>query len=625
MRTEPPPPLDPSAAPQANPAPVQASPSTTPAAAPAGAPSAAQPKVDRAKFPLGLKLTLLTVCLATLPLGGVGVGLIAVNRDTVVLLSREVQISVIGDLARTIDQEFVEAQDALDMTGALFTDPTLDDETRVQLISSQVQGLEAIDHVALYDGAGNRIAVIADEESSLELPETLSQAMRDEIEELHHSTGDVALFDGEARALVAVRIRVDGATTGYVASLVSMEDVQARVEAIAGVHFPEQENALFVVDHQLRTVAHNNRERAATLSSAADEGILEGVTAEMLSPTFNQSGEFTAADGVPMLASSRGLEGQPWAIVAQVPQSVAYASLTRMTYIVIGTVVGAILIALILGLFFARRISAPLAELTRFARALAQRQWDDRAAVNTSDELAVLSRTMNRAAGELQESESRIKKEVAIRTDLGRYIPSALVEQIVRRESDMGLGGNRRNITVMFADVVGFTPMTDQLAPEHVVAILNELFTILTEIVFRHNGTVDKFVGDCVMALFGAPTEQSDHAQRAIEAAEDMLSWLETGNERWQEKYGVTIQLAIGIHTGDAVVGNIGSEKRMEYTAIGDVVNVAARLEAIARPQQILVTEAVVRAAGEDYDFNDADLHRLSGRAEPVHLYEVAQ
>ncbi|MCA9605716.1 MAG: HAMP domain-containing protein [Myxococcales bacterium] len=587
------------------------------------APPAAPAKPDKASFPLGLKIALLSTCLATLPLAGVGVALITVNREAVVNLSREIQLSVLDDLARTIDQELVGAQDALDMAGGLFADGTIDDEQRITLLTAQVQGQEAIDHVALYDAEGERIAVIESEDTSFELPQTLPQALRDQIERVHHATGEVEIHDGVPRVLVAVRIRVGDRTTGYVASLVSLEDVQARVERLAEGHFPGQSNALFVVDHQLRTIAHNDRERAATLASAADEGILEGVTREMLGPGFSQAGEFAAADGTAMLGSSVGMEGQPWALVAQTPQEVAYASLTRMTYLIVGTVAGAMLLALILGLLVARRISSPLAELTRFAHALASRQWSQRAAVATSDELAVLGRAMNAAAGDLEASEEKLKQEVAIRTDLGRYVPEQLVEQIVKRERDMALGGTRRPITVLFADVVGFTPMTDQLPPETVVTILNELFTILTQIVFRHDGTVDKFIGDCVMAIWGAPTSQEDHVTRALDAAEEMLSWLETGNERWQALHGVTIQLAIGIHTGEAVVGNIGSEKRMEYTAIGDVVNVAARLEAIARPQQILVTDKVVEAAGDAYDFNDADLHRLSGRAEPVHLYEV--
>ena len=102
---------------------------------------------------------------------------------------------------------------------------------------------------------------------------------------------------------------------------------------------------------------------------------------------------------------------------------------------------------------------------------------------------------------------------------------------------------------------------------------------------FRHGGTVDKFIGDCIMAVWGAPSAQDDHAARALAAAEDMMRFLETANEGWQEKYDVEIRLGIGVNSGEAIVGNVGSDKRMEYTVIGDVVNVAARLEAIAAAQ----------------------------------------
>jgi class 3 adenylate cyclase len=176
---------------------------------------------------------------------------------------------------------------------------------------------------------------------------------------------------------------------------------------------------------------------------------------------------------------------------------------------------------------------------------------------------------------------------------------------------------------VLFADVVAFTPMTDRLGAEQVVGLLNELFTILTEIVFRHGGTIDKFIGDCVMAVWGAATPMDDHADRALAAAEDMLRFLEVGNAAWQEKYGVTIELAIGVNSGEAIVGNVGSETRMEYTAIGDTVNVAARLEAIARPQQILVTLATKNRSHGGYDFGDLGDRLMTGRAEPVHVYEV--
>jgi class 3 adenylate cyclase len=230
---------------------------------------------------------------------------------------------------------------------------------------------------------------------------------------------------------------------------------------------------------------------------------------------------------------------------------------------------------------------------------------------------------MTQAADDLRIGEERLASERAIRSDLGRYLPAELVDLVVRREQDMALGGAKRELTVMFADVVSFTPLTERLTPEQVVALLNELFTIITEIVFRHGGTIDKFVGDCVMALWGVPTAQPDHAARALAAAEEVLSWLDAGNVAWQRKYGVKVQLAVGINSGDAVVGNIGSERRMEYTAIGDVVNVAARLEAIARPQQILLTAATKARAGSGFRFVELGERTLAGRAEPLLLYEL--
>lgn len=584
-------------------------------------PSVAAP---RPRVRLRWKLAALATFLAVVPLVGVGVALLGVNAAAVEQLSREKQLLVIEDVSRTIHQEILDAQDALGTVAALFADPSLSLASKVAVGRAVVEGSGAIDHVALYGPNGEQLAVLEEQaRAGAPVPDALPAPLREAAAARGVASDEVLLHANEPRLLVVIPIRSGEEITGYAASLVSLEDVQRRVEHLSVGHFADLPDPIYVVDRQLRVIAHSDRERAASLASARDEPLLRGVDEALLGPAFGSAGEYVANDGTAMLGSTRGLEIQPWAVVTQVPQEVAYASLYRMTFIVVGTIAGAILLALVLGLFVARRIASPLDRLTSYAGALAQRRFDERVEVKTSDELAVLAHSMNCAAAELRASEDRIRQEVAIRTDLGRYIPSELVDQIVRREADMALGGERRSITVMFADVVGFTPLTEQLAPEHVVTILNELFTILTGIVFRHGGTVDKFVGDCVMAMWGAPTAHPDHARRALEAAEDMLSWLETGNARWEQRYGVSIQLAIGVHTGEVIVGNIGSEQRMEYTAIGDVVNVAARLETIARPQQILITDAVKLAAGDGFEYVDADLHRLSGRAEPVHLWEV--
>lgn len=153
---------------------------------------------------------------------------------------------------------------------------------------------------------------------------------------------------------------------------------------------------------------------------------------------------------------------------------------------------------------------------------------------------------------------------------------------------------------------------------------MNELFSVLSEVVFRHGGMVDKFMGDCVMAVFGATADDPMQSAHALACAEDMHRFVEAQSPEWQETFGLTNALGIGVHTGEALVGNLGSEARMEFTVIGDVVNVAARLEGLARGAQTLVTAEVAReGASEGYSFNPLGVHPLRGKRESVEILEV--
>ncbi len=131
-----------------------------------------------------------------------------------------------------------------------------------------------------------------------------------------------------------------------------------------------------------------------------------------------------------------------------------------------------------------------------------------------------------------------------------------------------------------------------------------------------------KFMGDCVMAVFGVPRAGDDDALNAVSAAEEMLRWLEVGNAKWQKDLGRKLELGIGINTGEVILGNVGSDKRMEYTVIGDAVNVASRLENLARPGQVLLTRATMDLAGDDeFDFESLGTHNVTGRGEPVEVF----
>jgi class 3 adenylate cyclase len=224
----------------------------------------------------------------------------------------------------------------------------------------------------------------------------------------------------------------------------------------------------------------------------------------------------------------------------------------------------------------------------------------------------------------LAAKERELLSQTQARAALSRYLSPDVVELVVSHPESLRLGGERREVTILFADVVGFTHLSETQPPEIIVALLNELFTIATEIIQRRGGIIDKFIGDCIMAVWGTPQAHEDDAQRAVRAAEDLRRWLDVGNRRWRERWGIEIQLAMGVHTGFAVAGNVGSDKRMDYTVIGDTVNVAARLESMAQPGQILVSEATRERIGDDsVELVPVGERRLHGRSAATRTYEV--
>lgn len=328
--------------------------------------------------------------------------------------------------------------------------------------------------------------------------------------------------------------------------------------------------------------------------------------------------------GTAMLGGVETVPELGWAVAVWRPEAEAYAALEAMKLRSAITVLVALLLAIAVGARAGTAVTRPVREIARQARLIGQRKWREvKLPAGSDDELGELARSVGKMAGDLERGEQQIEHEAKLRGDLGRFMPRELVEAIVSGEHSLELGGKRMEISVLFADVVAFTPMAETRDATRVVALLNELFSVLSEVVFRHEGIVDKFIGDCIMAVWGAPEPREDHAERALAAAEDMLRFLETANDEWRERYGCEIRLGIGVNSGEAIVGNIGSSKRMEYTVIGDTVNVAARLEAIARPDQILVPEAVAERVGDAFDLQFVGEHNLTGRAETTRVYEL--
>lgn len=224
---------------------------------------------------------------------------------------------------------------------------------------------------------------------------------------------------------------------------------------------------------------------------------------------------------------------------------------------------------------------------------------------------------------ETVKAHKRLAREEVARANYSRFMPEYVVQQLLENPDSFRLGGVNQIITVLFADIRGFTSISEHENPEKVVGLLNHYFTAMTEIIFEHGGTLDKYIGDGLMALFGAPTATPDDARNALNAAVAMQRRLVTLKTELAEQGFDRIAIGIGLHTGIATIGYIGSERRSEYTAIGDTVNLAARLESNTVGGQILISEATVRAAGNIFPMTRREPLTVKNRKQPVDLFEV--
>jgi adenylate cyclase len=213
-----------------------------------------------------------------------------------------------------------------------------------------------------------------------------------------------------------------------------------------------------------------------------------------------------------------------------------------------------------------------------------------------------------------------------IRKMFSSYVSKGIVDELIRDPSKAKLGGDRKEITVLFSDIRGFTTFSEKHEPEEVVSLLNEYLGAMTEIVFEYEGTLDKFVGDAIMALWGAPVGQPDHAERAVKCSLAMIDKLKELQAKWTSEGKYAIDIGIGINTGDMVVGNMGAEgKKMDYTVIGDNVNLGARLEGLTRKynNHIIISEYTYAKVKNIVVAKELDTVTVKGKEKPVVVYDL--
>jgi adenylate cyclase len=248
----------------------------------------------------------------------------------------------------------------------------------------------------------------------------------------------------------------------------------------------------------------------------------------------------------------------------------------------------------------------------------------ERPAAFTQDELNVFALVAAQAGAAVDNAmaHEKIAQQSLQRSALERFLSPEVAEMVVANP-DIRLGGVNQEVTVMFADIRGFTTMSEEMEPGRVVEILNEYFTRVTDVIFDNGGTLDKYIGDAVMAVFGAPISKGNDAAAAVNSAIQIQRLLVELNRDAAARQWPELRVGIGINTGSAIAGNIGSPRRLDYTVVGDTVNTAQRLMTNTAGGQILISESTARKMGKTFDLERLPELKVKGRSEAVPVFRV--
>jgi adenylate cyclase len=362
----------------------------------------------------------------------------------------------------------------------------------------------------------------------------------------------------------------------------------------------------------------NLRVLSTTLAPAMAEAVANFTRGHTVSPTSTELLSLGGEPYVTLFATLDLLREQPARIALQRSLTAELAPARELENVVLLISLAALAAATIAALTIARGVSQPLQQLASHTELVAAGDYTRRIELPREDEIGQLATAFNHMTAGLAERDR-------VRDLLGKVVSPEIATQLL--QSDLKLGGEEREVTVLFSDLRDFTTLSERLAPTEVLALLNRYLDRMTTIIEKHGGVIDKYIGDAIMALFGAPVAIPDAAARAVAAARDMADSLEEMNRELAATGQPALAFGIGINTARVVAGNMGSKTRLNYTVIGDGVNLASRIEGLtkdpAHRTSIIVSEATARAVGEEAKLRPLGSVTVKGKSEPVKIFAV--
>ncbi|CAN5585945.1 hypothetical protein BH09MYX1_BH09MYX1_24890 [soil metagenome] len=568
---------------------------------------------------LRLKWTLAVLAASLVPMLLVSIAGARIERRSLERAEADLQLAVVDEVSETLYRSLGEAETATTDVGRLVSDARIPEDTRLTLAQERLGREYTLDAVGVYTESGEYAGgIVREGKTDAGLPKTFPNDWAE-------ATWRVSDHD-----LYFVSAILDGASHerhGWVIGKLARGSLSSEVALLSRARFATDDKIL-VVDKSYEVLAGPESGPTAVGTSLRGRDVFAELHGDALWTGVATFRTFYDESGETLVGTTRTIPDRGWAIVVRSPEADALpelAALRRGIAIAIA-VVGAL--AILVGAWLAARTTRPVESLVELTRAYGRREFLKRSTVRTGDELEELGDAMTTMAVSLASSETEIKRRAEVEAGLARYLPREVAERVAAGDAnEVALGGDRRYVAVLFADVASFTSFAEGTSPEEAVKLLNQLFSLLSELGFRHDGMVDKFMGDCVMAVFGARGRANDEVaikRAALAAAEDMHRFVEAANVEWKANFAFDVRLGIGVASGDVLLGNLGGESRMEFTAIGDVVNVAARLESAAQPGTTLCI-ADTKVGLDDLEFQSMGMQAIRGKQKQVEVFRVIE
>jgi class 3 adenylate cyclase len=407
---------------------------------------------------------------------------------------------------------------------------------------------------------------------------------------------------------IATPVSRDGSLVGVMAMDVFIDDIVSKVESLK----IGRSSHAYLVDGDGLFVAHPDRKRMlkANIEDTEDERFFHefnrrnggGRAARLFeNAAIYEGDDYVTVSRVPETG---------WLLFFHLPYSEVNSPLKKLIAIFVAGIGASLILLTVTTTYISHRIASPILQLARGAKRIAKGSYDQRLPVLSRDEIGFLTQSFNTMAEGLKDREF-------IKTTFGRYVSQEIMRDILA--GNIELGGEKASVTVLFSDIRGFTNLSEGMDAHELVQLLNGYFTEMDAAVAVHGGAINKYIGDGIMAMFGAPAKLENSGLSAVLSAKEMIRRLADFNER----RGSSLRVGIGIHTGDAVVGNIGSETRTEYTVIGDSVNLASRIESLTKlyREEILVSASTAETLPDEFVTRTIDKVRVKGKRIPATIY----